>query len=41
MTHEQYMQLIGISQQMIDDIMEIDIPDESFDFEKAIGEGEL
>lgn len=42
MTHEQYMQLLGIPQQMIDDILEIDIPEEGiFDLEKAIGEGEL
>lgn len=42
MTHEQYMQLIGIPQQMIDEILEIDIPEEGiFDLDKFTSEGEL
>lgn len=42
MTHEQYMQLIGIPQQMIDDILDIDIPEEGiFDLDNFTSEGEL
>lgn len=42
MTNEQYMLLIGIPQQMIDDILELDIPQEGiFDLDTFTSEGEL
>lgn len=42
MSDEQYMQLIGIPQQMIDEIMSFDIPEEGiFDFDRFTSEGEL
>ena len=42
MSDEQYMQLIGIPQQMIDEIMSIDIPEEGiFDLDRFTSEGEL
>jgi len=42
MSDEQYMHLIGIPQQMIDEIMSIDIPEEGiFDLDRFTSEGEL